>query len=73
MTVRGRRIAVSEIFFSYAKTFVFFAETWNYNTNRNEHVRKFLVICAIQIAGGVLLKLLKFCKVMLNIFKISRV
>ena len=35
--------------------------------------RKSLVICATQLAGGLLLKKLKYLKVMLNIFEFSRV
>ena len=42
--------------------------TWNYNTNRN-NIRKSLVICGTQLAGGLLLKMLKFFKIMLNIFE----
>ena len=43
----------------------------NYNTNRN-NVRKSLVICATQLAGGLLLKKLKYFEFMLNIFVFSR-
>ena len=46
---------------------------WNYNANRNSHVRKSLVICATQLAGGLLLKMLKYFEVMLNIFEFSNV
>ena len=46
---------------------------WNYNANRNNHVRKALVICATQLAGGLLLKMLKYFEVMLNIFEFSNV
>ena len=35
--------------------------------------KKSLVICATQLAGGALLKKLKYFKVMLNIFEFSRV
>ena len=45
---------------------------WNYNTNRN-NVRKSLVVCATQLAGGLLLKKLKYFEFMLNIFVLSRV
>ena len=45
---------------------------WNYNTNRN-NVRKSLVICATQLAGGLLLKKLKYFEFILNIFVFSRV
>ena len=44
----------------------------NYNTNRN-NVRKSLVICATQLAGGLLLKKLKYFEFILNIFVFSRV
>ena len=44
----------------------------NYNTNRN-NVRKSFVICASQLAGGLLLKKLKYFEFMLNIFVLSRV
>ena len=37
------------------------------------YVRKSLVICATQLADGLLLKMLKCFKVMLNIFEYSRV
>ena len=37
------------------------------------HVRKSLVICATKLAGGLLLKMLKYFKVMLNIFEFSHV
>ena len=47
-----------------------FVILWNYNTNRN---RKSPVICATQLAGGSLLKKLKYFEVMLNIFEFSRV
>ena len=43
---------------------------WNYNTNRN-NVRKSLVVCATQLAGGLLLKKLKYFEFMLNIFVFS--
>ena len=36
------------------------------------HVRKSLVTCATQLAGGLLLKRLKYFEVMLNIFEFSR-
>ena len=45
---------------------------WNYNTNRN-NVRKSLVVCATQLAGGLLLKKLKYFEFMLNIFVFLRV
>ena len=45
---------------------------WNYNMNRN-NVRKSLVICATQVAVGLLLKKLKYFEFMLNIFVFSRV
>ena len=35
--------------------------------------KKTLVICATQLAGGLLLKKLKYFEVMLNIFELSRV
>ena len=35
--------------------------------------KKILVVCATQLAGGLLLKKLKYCEVMLNIFEFSRV
>ena len=41
---------------------------WNYNTNRNNMLKKSLAICATQLAGGLLLKKLKYFEVMLNIF-----
>ena len=44
----------------------------NYNTNRN-NVRKSLVICATQLAGGLLLKKLKYFEFILNIFVFLRV
>ena len=47
-----------------SKGFMFIA--WNYNTNGNKNVRKSLVICETQFAGGLLLK-------MLNIFEFSHV
>ena len=37
------------------------------------HVRKSLVICATQLAAGLLLKKLKYFEVMLNIFEFSLV
>ena len=37
------------------------------------YVRKSFVICATQLAGGSLLKQLKYFEVMLNIFEFSRV
>ena len=40
---------------------------------QEEHVRKSLVICATQLAGGLLLKKLKYFEVMWNIFEFSRV
>ena len=45
---------------------------WNYNTNRS-NVRKSLVICATQLAGGLLLKNLKYSEFILNSFVFSRV
>ena len=36
------------------------------------YVRKFLVICATLFAGALLFKMLKYSKVMFNIFGISR-
>ena len=41
-----------------------FVILWNYNTNGN---RKSPVICATQLAGGSLLKKLKYFEIMLNI------
>ena len=46
---------------------------WNYNTNKNKHVRITLVICATQLADGSLLKKLKYFEVMINVFEFSRV
>ena len=40
----------------------------NYNTNKN-NVRKSHVVCTIQLAGGILLKKLKYFEAMLNIFE----
>ena len=40
---------------------------------QEKHVRKSLVICATQLAGGLLLKKLKYFEVMLNIFEFLRV
>ena len=40
-----------------------------YNTN----IRKFLVACATQLAGSVLLQKLKYFEVILNIFEFSQV
>ena len=34
-------------------------------------MRKSVVICAIQLTGGLLLKTLKYFEVMLNIFELS--
>ena len=39
---------------------------------QEQHVRKSLVICATQFAGGLLLKELKYFEVILNIFEFSR-
>ena len=36
-----------------------------------EHVRKYLAICSTQLAGGLLLKMLKHFEAMLNIFEFS--
>ena len=36
-------------------------------------MKKSVVICATQLAGGLLLKMLKYFEVMLNIFEFSRV
>ena len=36
-----------------------------------KHVRKSLVICATQLAGGLLLKMVKYFEVMLNTFEFS--
>ena len=38
----------------------------------NETIMKSLVICATQLAGGLLLKMVKYFKVMLEIFEFSR-
>ena len=38
-----------------------------------EHVRKSLATCATQLAGGLLLKKLKYFEVMLNNFEFSHV
>ena len=45
---------------------------WNYNTIRN-NVRKPLVICKTQLAGGLLFKKLKYFEIMLNTFEFSQV
>ena len=34
--------------------------------HKEQHVRKFLVISATQFAGGLLLKMLKYCEAILN-------
>ena len=44
-----------------------------YKNHRKQYVRKSLVICATHLAGGLLLKILKYFKVMLNIFEFSHV
>ena len=38
-----------------------------------QHVRKSLVICATQLAGGLLLKKVKYFEVMVNIFEFLHV
>ena len=38
---------------------------WSYNTNRI-HVKKSIVICTTQLAGGLLLKMLKYFEFMLK-------
>ena len=40
---------------------------------QEQHARKSLLMCATQLAGGLLLKELKYFEVMLNIFEFSRV
>ena len=40
---------------------------------QEQHVRKSIAICATQLAGGLLLKRLKYFEVMLNIFEFTRV
>ena len=40
---------------------------------QEQQVRKSLVICATQFAGSLLLKKLKYCEIMLNIFELLRV
>ena len=42
--------------------------SWNYNTNRN-NLRKSHAICATRLAGGLLLKMLKYFEVLLNVFE----
>ena len=46
--------------------------SWNCNTSRN-NMKKSLVICMTQLAGGLLLKMLNYFEVMLNVFQFSRV
>ena len=40
---------------------------------QEQHVRKSVIISATQLAGGLLLKILKYFEVVLNIFQFSRV
>ena len=40
---------------------------------QEEHVRKFVVICPSQLAGDLLMQMLKYFEVMLNIFDFSHV
>ena len=40
---------------------------------QEQHVRKSFVICATQLARGLLFKMLKYFEVMLNIFEFSHV
>ena len=42
------------------------------NTNNINNVKKSLVICETLLAGGFLLKKLKYFEVMLNIFEFSQ-
>ena len=49
-----------------------FVYSWKYKRNM-KITKKSLVICATQLAGSVLLKILKYFKVMLNIFEFSYV
>ena len=62
--------------FRYAQSIAvkkdWFVGSWNYNRNRN-NVRKSLVICATQLAGGLLLKRLKYFELMFKIFEFSQV
>ena len=41
----------------------------NYNTNRNNIVRKFLAICATHLTGGLLSKMVKYFEAMLKVFE----
>ena len=42
---------------------------WNYNTNRNNIVRKFLAICVTHLTGGLLSKMVKYFEAMLKVFE----
>ena len=53
-----------------AKRFYQSMELWY---EQEKHIRKPLVICTTQHAGGLLLKKLKYFEVMLNIFEFLRV
>ena len=44
----------------------------NYNTNKN-NVQEDPLLCATQLAGGLMLRKLKYFEVMLNIFEFSQV
>ena len=46
---------------------------WNYNTNSNNMYEYPFVIYTTRLAGGLLLKMLKYFELMLNIFEFSRV
>ena len=43
----------------------------NYKYEQEKHVKKFLVVCVTQLAGGLLLEMLKYFEVMLNISEFS--
>ena len=50
--------------------FIKFVKSWSYHTNRNNMQEN--VLCATQVAGGILLKVLKYLEEMLNVFEFSR-
>ena len=50
---------------------IFYLLTSNYNANRNEHVRKSLIIYETQLVDGSSLKKLIYFEVMLNILEFS--
>ena len=53
--VKSGKYSSSEFSLSSVPLFSSF-EQWNYNTNRNNMLKKSLVICATPLAGGLLLK-----------------